>query len=116
MGSEFNGQNLDGSSLPGKKTAHSDGVTDLLVLPRWKICDLDILGLGPALRSIHSGTSPLRDRSLTGILTMQPHMHQDLEMKVREEEQAGATPVALLRQRARIIFDQLAFAGGPAVH
>jgi len=24
-------------------------------------------------------------------------MHQDLEMKVREEEQAGATPVALLR-------------------
>jgi hypothetical protein len=45
VGSEFNGQNLDGSSLPGKKTAHSDGVTDLLLLPRWKICDLDILGL-----------------------------------------------------------------------
>ena len=68
------------------------------------------------LNILHSGTSPLRDRSLTGILTMQTHMHQDLEMKVREEEQAGATPVALLRQRAWIIFDQLAFAGGPAVH
>ena len=37
----FNGQNLDGSSLPGKKTTHSDGVTNLL--PRWKICDLDSL-------------------------------------------------------------------------
>ena len=45
VGSEFNGQNLDGSSLPGKKNAHSDGVTDLLLLPRWKIYENMWLGL-----------------------------------------------------------------------
>ena len=50
VGSEFNGQNLGGSSLPGQKTTHSDGVTNLLLLPRWKICDLDSLWSKPGLQ------------------------------------------------------------------